>query len=318
MFPKITNGRVDPQLTNVLLAFKNPSYLADQILPTVPNLKDYTGKVPEMGQSHLHQYASKRAVYDEGEHRITFTISNSKTYEIDDYDLSTYLPDRVQTQLQLPFNARNAAQFTVMEAMMLEREIGLADALSDTSVLTNQSTPANLYTDGVNSTPEVDFETARDSVHDATGLEANAILMSRKVANVLRRHPWFLEIGYRTLAGGSGKMQSLSMDAFTETLKSWFALDFVFIGKPIKITSREGQTVTKGNVWGNDVVFFVRPKAPSLFTPSMGYSFQISGKNKRTVIRRHQNDKGDLVEVQWAYQDKILQVEAAYLLKTVI
>jgi len=38
----------------------------------------------------------------------------------------------------------------------------------------------------------------------------------------------------------------------------------------------------------------------------------------RAVTRRHQNDKGDLMEVQWAYQDKILDTNAAYLIKDAV
>ena len=320
MFPKVTNGRVDPQLTNVLLAYKNPHFIAGEILPTVPNLKDESGKVPEMGQSHLHQYSTKRDLYDESEHRVNFTIDNSKSYNIDYFDLSSYIPDRLQNQLQKPFNARNAAQFTVAQGLMLERETALANAMTSTSVLTQNQTlsGSSKYTDTVNSTPEADFDTARDSVHSNTGMEANAVLMSRAVMNTLRRHPWFLEIALRSLSGGSGKPKALNESAFVETLKAWFDLDYVFIGKPIKITSREGQTVTKGNVWGDDVVFFHRPTSPQLFTPSFGYSFQLAGKNLRTVVRRHQQDKGDIVEVDWAYEDKILDPLAAYLIKSAI
>lgn len=321
MFPKVTNGRVDPQLTNVLLAYKNNNFIAGEMLPTVPNLKDESGLIAEMGQSHLHQYSSARALYDESEHRITFTIDNSKTYRVDYFDLGVYLPDRLQEQVQSPFNMRNAAQFTVMQALQLEREIALANAMTSTAIITNNvtlSASSDKYTDTANSTPETDFDTARDSVFDNTGNEANAVYMSRKVMNTLRRHPWFLEIALRTLGANGQKNGSLSESAFVETLKAWYELDFVFIGRSIKITSREGQTVTKANVWGDDVVFFHRPKSPELFAPSFGYSFQLQGKNLRTVIRRHQNDKGDIVEVNWAYQDKILDANAGYLIKSVI
>lgn len=321
MFPKVTSGRVDPQLTNVLLAYKNKQFIAGQILPTVPNLKDESGLVPEMGQSHLHQYSTTRSLYDESEHRISFTIDNTKSYRVDYYDLGVYLPDRLQEQVQVPFNMRNAAQFTVMQAMELEREIALAEAMTSTAIITNNTTlssSSDKYTDTANSTPDTDFDTARDSVFDNTGHEANAVYMSRKVMNALRRHPWFLEISLRALSGGAPKNGVLSEAAFIETLKAWYELDFVFIGRSIKITSREGQTVTKASVWGDDVVFFYRPVSPELFAPSFGYSFQLEGRNLRTVIRRHQNDKGDIVEVDWAYQDKILDANCAYLIKSAI
>lgn len=321
MFPKVTNGRVDQRLTNVLLAYKNPSYIADRILPTVPGLKDNTGLIPEMGTAHMRVYQTKRALYDESEHRINFTINDDKTYRIDYYDLDSYVPDRLRDQFRAPFNAYNAAQMTVLEALKLERENALATALTSTTILSNNTTlsaSTDKYTDTVNSDPETDFDTARDSIQGLTGYEANAVYMSRAVVNALRRHPFFLEIAQSSLKGGASKTDALSVNAFVETMKSWYELEDVIIGKTIKVTSKEGQTETKGAVWGNDVVFFYRPSTPSLFAPSLGYSFQLLGQNMRTVIRRHKNDKGDLVEAAWAYQDNILDPNCAYLLKSVI
>jgi len=320
MFPKITNGRVDPQLTNILLAYTNPQYLADQILPTVPGLKEESGKIPQMGNSHLRSYSSKRSLYDEGEHRIDFTLNNDSTYSIDYHDLSSYIPDRLQEQLQAPFDAKNAGQMTVMEALMLEREIGLAAAMTSTSILSNNTTLSGTsqYSDPVNSNPDVDFDTARDSIQNKIGREANAILMSRKVANALRRHPWFLEIAQSALKGGASKVEALSMESLVATLKAWYGLEYVLIGNAINITSKEGQTETKAGVWGDDVVFFYRAPNPSLFTPSFGYSFQLQGYNRQTRVRRHTSDKGDLVEVLWAYQDNILDASAAYLIKSAV
>lgn len=320
MFPKVTNGRVDPQLTNVLQAYRNQQYVAGLLFPTVPNLKDETGLIPSMGQDHLHSYSTRRALYDESDHRINFTIDNSDSYRIDYFDLSVYLPDRLQRQVQKPFNMRSAAQFTVMEALMLEREIAAATALTSTSVLTNNTTLSGTsqYTDTVNSTPGSDIDAGRDSVQGLTGKEPNAIHMSRGVMNALRRHPFFLEIAIATIQGVGQKTRALSETAFIETLKAWWNFEYVTIGRAINITSRQGQTVTKAAVWGDDIVIYYRPSGPSLFEPSFGYSFSLAGENMRSVVRRHRNDKGDEVEVMWAYQDKILDVDSGYLIKDAI
>lgn len=319
-FPKLSNGRVDPQLTNVLLAFRNQSFLAEQILPTIPGLKEESGVIPKMGNAHLRHYSTKRSLWDEGDHRINFTISNDDTYQVDYFDLSSYVPDRLQRQLQSPFNAKNAAQMTVMNALMLEREKGLATILTNTSVLTNNTTLSGTsqYTDTVNSTPEVDFDTARDSIQESTGFEANSVVMTRKVANALRRHPFFLEIAQSVMKGSVSKGSALSVDGLVSTLKAWYGLEKVLISSQINVTSKEGQTETLGNVWNNDIVWFYSPKGPSLFEPSFGYSFQLAGQNRRASVRRHTNDKGDLVEVEWAYQDKILMPESAYLIKDAV
>lgn len=316
---QLSGGRVDQQLTNVLLAYTNPEYIADMVLPTVPDLKEESGKIGRLGNSHLRQYSTKRSMFDQSSHRVEFTVDHDNSYAIDYYDLEAYVPDRMQAQLQTPFNARNAAQLTTYEALKLEREIALATMMHDTSILTSNTTLSGTsqYTDASNSNPQNDFDTARDTIQAAIGREANMVVMNRVVANALRRHPWFLEIAQSSLKGGVPKNGALSMSAFIETLKAWYeGLDYVLIGKAIKITTNEGQTETKAKVWQNDVVWAYRAPSPSLYMPSFGYSMQLAGQNLLTDVRREpMQQKGDLVRVNWAYQDKILDVNSAYLIK---
>lgn len=320
-FTKISDGHVEQQVSTVLMADMNPIYVADQILPTVPNLKKRTGLIASLGSSHLRTYSSKRSLWDASQHRIGFDISNDDTYKIEDYDLSCYVPDKLQEELDAPFDAASIAGMTTLEALKLEREVALAAAMTSTSILSrNQTNSGTSQYNDPTSAPLTDFDTARDSVQGYKGFEANAMFMSRKVMNALRRHPDIIAISQAAMTGGASKETALSPEGLIATLKAWFELDYVIIGRAIKITSAQGQaTVTKGAVWGNDVVFFYRPTAPALMKPSFGYSFQLAGGNMTTKTRREPiADKGDLVEVAWGYQDNILDSDAAYLIKDAV
>lgn len=316
-FPNLTTGRTDRLVTNVLLAYKNDTFIADKIFPQVPNLVDETGLLGKISNHHLRQYTSKRSLYDEGDHRMEFKYTQSDRYNIEFYDLETYIPDRLQNQLQTPFDSRRDSSFVLLQALMLEREIAAATALTSTGILTNNVTLSGTskFSDYDNSTPETIIETARDTVFLATGVEANTALMSRKVANTLKAHPFFLDLAKRN---AGQKVDNINLTQFTELFKSFFEIDNVLIGKSIKITSKEGQTETKGGVWNDDLVLFNRPAAPSLVVPSFGYSFALKGMDKRTVVRRHPKDKGDIIEVEWAYQDMIVDANAGYLVKSAI
>lgn len=313
-FPNLGAGRVDKPLTNVLLAYRSPQFIAGEMFPAVPNLKEESGLIGKVSNNHLRLVNSKRALYDESEHRMEFKYTQSDRYQIEYYDESIYTPDRLRDQLQTPFDIRRDASFVLQDVLSLEREQAIATAMTSTSILTQNTTLSGTsqYTDYANSDPRLNFEAARDSVFGLTGSEANAVLMSRKVANVLKGHPFFLDLAKRN-AGMN--VQNINSAQFVELLKSFFEVDYVYIGKTIKITSKEGQTETKANVWGNDVVFFHRAPSPSILRPSFGYSFALAGKDKAVKIRRHMNDKGDIVEVEWAYQDMILDVNCAYLIK---
>lgn len=316
-FPNLTTGRTDRLVTSVLLAKKSPEFIASQIFPTVPNLTDETGLLGKLSNHHLRQYTSKRSLYDEGDHRMEFKYTQSDRYNIDYYDLETYIPDRVANQLQTPFDSRRDSAFVLLQALLLEREIAAATALHSTAILTNNVTLSGTsqFSDYDNSTPETVFETARDSVFGLTGMEANSVVMSRKVANVLKSHPFFLDLAKRN-AGQN--VDNINLTQFMALFKSYFEIENMFIGKSIKISSKEGQTETLANVWSDDVVFFTRPNTPGLLVPSFGYSFAIAGKDRTFKVRRHPKDKGDIAELEMAYQDMIIDANAAYLVKAAV
>lgn len=311
-FPTLQNGRVDKLVTSVLQAYTNPQFIASGILPAVPGLKEESGKIGAISNSHLRVYDSRRALNDEGQHRMEFSYSQDDSYRVEYFDLEVFLPDRLQNQLDQPFNARRDAATVLMQALMLERENALAAALTSTAVLTQNVTLAggDKFSDFANSSPEDVIETGRTAVFNAIGRDPNAMYMSRTVFNTLKRHPFFLQM----VKG----LNILSPDALAQLIKDYFQLDFLFVGKSVKVSSAEGQAETKTSVWGDDVVLFYRPTVGSLYEPAFGYQFVLSGQNVRTDIRRHENDLGDIVRVMWAYQDKILDTNAGYLIKAAI
>lgn len=311
-FPQLTNGRVDKQLSNILMAYTNADFIVDQVLPTVPNLKEESGKIASLGNAHLRVYDSKRALWDESGHRMEYTISNSDSYQIEYHDLESYLPDRLLAQLQDPFDGRRDAGVSLSQAIMLERESALATALTSTSLLTNNTTLSGTsqWSDKANSDPLGDIETARTSVHSKTGREATDIIVERRVLVALKEHPAVVNqfTGY----------SSVSQEKVIAFLKDYFGFKRVHVAKSIYVSSQEGQTEALGHVWNKDVIVFSRPDMPSLFAPSFGYSFKLQGQDMRADLRRHSNDLGDILRVMYAYQDKILDADSAYLIKNAI
>lgn len=310
-FPTISQGRVDVPLTNVLQAYTNQEFLAPMILPSVP-VVDESGKIGALENNHLRVYSSKRSLYDESEHRMEFKYTMDDSYQIEYYDREVYLPDRLKNNTRSPFDARRDAGFSVMNTLMLERENALAVALHSTAVLTQNTTLSGTsqFSDFANSNPDTVIETGRTAIFEATGREANSMLISRKTFNTLKRHPFFLEMvrGISVLDGA--KLATL--------MKDFFELENLYVSKGIKITSNEGQTETKGKVWQDDIVLFYKPQRVSLFEPSFGYQITLAGGNLRTDIRRHPLDIGDVVRVFNAYQDKILDTNCGYLIKDAV
>lgn len=311
-FPKVTNGRVDPQLSNISLAYTNEEYIHDKILPVVPNLKDESGKVAEFGTDHLRIYSTaKRSLWDEGEHRIDYTIDNSKTYEIDYYDLDIYVPDRLADQLQKPFDAKKDASMNLEGSRNQIMESAIASALQSTAVITQNVTLSGTdqWSDLDDSDPLADLETGAETIRQATGRRPNRLILPARVVSKLIVHTAFK-------ARVSGVQKTLSRADVVNIIAAHLNIKEknILIGSAIKESAKEGQTSSLTDIWGDGVVLFYVPERASLMTPSLGYRFELTGKNKRVVTRRHKNDKGDLVEIDWAYEDKILDTKNAYLI----
>mgnify|MGYP000022198100 FL=1 len=313
MNPQTRLSRVDQLLTNVSLAYVNQNYIADEVLPIVPNLKNDSGLIGSYSNDHLRIYSAKRSLYDVSQKRIEWKYQQDDRYDIDYFDLETFLPDRLVEQTELPFNARRDAMLVVMESLKVERERSLAAIMSDTSILTQNSTLSGTsqWSDYANSEPEVDIRNARTAVFNATGMEANCIQMSRATLEVLKLHPFFLN----QVRG----VRLPSEDDVISILKSFFGFTKVLIGRAKYVSSKEGQTDVMADVWGKDLVIYYAPQTPSLMQKSFGYSFQLAGRNWTVRTRREpDSDEGELIKVQHARDDKILVPTAAYLYKSVV
>lgn len=312
-FPKLGTARLDKQVTNILVAYTNNDFIADKILPMFP-VAEESGIVPALGNSHLRIRDNRRALWDRSSHELDFTYDNTARYAIEYYDLDMYMPDRFEAQQMAPFNIRRDAGIVIKQNLMLEREALIASALTNTAVLTQNVTltGSDQYADP-SSTPLADMETARTTIYNAIGAEANAMVIGRKVFNTLKDHPDFANkvrsSGERLSASGLKTMLAEYLEIPVEN---------IYIGKSIKITSNEGQSETKSVVWGNDIVLFRKSEETALFQPSLGYGFTLSGENLRASTFRHFNNKGDVERVEWAYDDYISDVKCAYLIKNAV
>jgi hypothetical protein len=315
MKPLARSGRVDRLLTNISLAYVNRNYIADLILPTVPNLKNDSGKIGSYSNDHLRVYSAKRSLYDTAQRRIEWTYSQDDNYNIEYFDLDGYVPDRLAEQTEAPFDAERDATLITQQSLMLEREVALASIMTDTSVLTQNVTLSGTsqFSDYLNSTPEIVIRDAKTAVFNATGMEANRIAMSREVLVTLQLHPFFLDLNK------GRNVRAASEQDVIDILKTFFGFTSVYIGNARYISTKQGQAETLSPVWNKDMVIFYTPESPSLMTNSFGYSFQLAGRNYAVSKRREPNsDKGVLINVEHARDDKILIPTAGYLVKNAV
>ena len=83
-------------------------------------------------------------------------------------------------------------------------------------------------------------------------------------------------------------------------------------------SAKEGQTAALAQIWGDSILFYVKPKAAA-GTKSLGYQIKMASQMNRSVYKYPlDNPPGaNGIIVQESYQNKIVNVGAGYLLDSV-
>lgn len=308
--PTVSTGRVDPQMAQISLANGTDlsEYINGKVLPVVGGLSERSGKIVTYGNEHMRTYSSFRSDDDESDHRIEFKVDNDKTYEVQYHDNEFYISDQKAQAFQSPIDMKRDAVVVLERIKNQSMESALATALADATVLTNTSTPSTLW-DVSTSNPVSDIETACEAVRTKKGRRPNYAVTNQPVISKLQVHPAYVD-----RSKYSQKLGVISQQDVIEMIKLDHGLDEVYVGQAITVSTNEGQTETVADMWADDFLVYTAPSSPSLFTPSFGYRFEMGGVATSFDVRRHTNDKGNIYRINWAYQDKNLDVDAAYLL----
>jgi len=252
---------IDKALTNISIAYRNRSYIWDQIFPAVRVDKE-SGKYWVFTQGDwFRDEAAVRAPGDEAP-KSGFTLSTS-SYNCEEYALATDLPDRTLDNADAALRLRVSKTEFVTDKILLRMERQLASEIFTTGIWGTDNTTATDWDDTTNSTPIEDVMTAIDTIALATGIEPNTLVLGREVWKALKVHPDIKDvIKYTQKAIPTPDLLAQIWD-----------LERVLIGRAIYNSAAEGATPSYSAVWGKHaLVCHVAPN-PGLMTPSAGYTF---------------------------------------------
>ena len=209
--------------------FRYPVFDLDRVFEVVDNQVDRLGRLNEI-------YSSAGEASD-------FTL---------DYGLSSPVPYRDEMQAQaenLPFNLKARAIRKVIDANMLNREIRVAN-------LVQSAASYGAQTEDETATPwsATDFDIAStvEAKRDSMLLPANTAVMSLPVLRTMQRSPSLSE----SLGGTFTKGKRLTNDEVAEAL----GVSRIIVGNTLKQTSKRGQTLATGPIWGNHLALMHVPE----------------------------------------------------------
>jgi len=308
---------IDQNLTNVAINYRPMNLIADMIAPIVPVGKQ-SDFYPVWSQADILRVENAKRSPGTEANKITRSVS-SGTYYAENYALKTdlTLEDRENMDAAYVNELRNGRARFLVGKMGLVWEQRVANQVTSGSNVGSYAACGSAWNDYIqdNSNPILDVFTGIDAVQDLTGYRPNSILMSGVAWRHFRRHNNVIDI----LHGDTGRGQPRV--ATREQAKAIFELDRFIVGEAYVNTAAEGQSQSLSPIWGDHVLIYYAPMAPSIEEPSFMYSFRWSlPALPNMIVERHPFDskiKAEEVELG-VYQDEVItSAPLAYLFTNV-
>lgn len=293
-------GHVDAALSNLSLAYKNHSYIADLVVPAVP-----VGKSTDLywvyGKEGFRAPDSKRGKGAKA-NAITWGLSTS-TYSTEYHSLREFL-DQDELDDQDPgIDLRADSVMLETELLKLRREVDAAALLFNATNMTGYTgaLAGSTQWSHTDSTPILDVETQRGNIIKRTGQRPNTLILGYEVFAALKSHPKLLD---------ALKYTNLGV-VTTQLMAELFEVDRVIVGMAAQDTAAEGQAESMSYVWGKYALLaYINPN-PGRKMLSLAYSFQ--KMNLQTQVYKEEGLDGEWVETGEKYDQKLIAPAAGYL-----
>lgn len=305
-------AQVDKILSNVSSKYNPKGMICEQFLPLI-QVPQNTGLLAGYGDSHLRIENSLKG--GKSKYRRVETVSyTTQTYLIRGHGLEALVTKEDKRNYDDPFDAEKDETTGLTTSLFLEKEKVLADAVTSTSIMTqNETLSGNAqFSDYTNSDPLKKFKSAYSTVRSACGAIIDTAAMDYDVFQQLRYHPQLLDaLGYKfDRPGGLG----------ADELAKALGLRRILVADVMYNSAQEGQTSVKSPVWGKHIVLAVLPEKAEKEQISLGYRLQISGSQPRKVYKWTENNppESTAILVEDEYEHLISNASAGFLFKNAI
>uniref|UniRef100_A0A6M3LYG1 Putative capsid protein n=1 Tax=viral metagenome TaxID=1070528 RepID=A0A6M3LYG1_9ZZZZ len=298
----INQVHVDAALSNISVMFKNAAFVAEQVLPVLQVQKESDKFYKYNKQDAFKLPDTIRA--DGAEANEASLAISTDNYAVVEHALKDIVTDRVRANADAAIKPDIDITEWLTNLIMLRLEKEMATLLTSTTNITNNTTLSGTsqWSDYDNSTPLSDIKTAKASVRQNTGREANTITLGGDVAETLSLHPEIKDLRKRvdasllTDAGLPPKILGLK----------------VVEAKAVEDQAYAGKTASLGYVFGkNALVSFTDPNA-GLRSLTLGRIIRAKSRSVRQW--RDEGRRGTVIEVSDMFVAKLIAEECGYLI----
>lgn len=306
---------IDKALTNVAMGYRPGGFIADMIFPEVRVPKQSDIYYEFSRADRLRREDDRRSPGTEA-NRIRESVS-SATYFCPNYALAApaVIEDKANADPMIVSGIINGRTRLVLDKLMLNWEYRVATQVNSTSNVGSSSAVDSAW----NGSGDVlgNINTAIDNLKDANGISDNSnikVVFGEDAWRSARRDSTVRNLINGTNNGGGY--------ATREQMRNLLEVGKIEVGGAFQNTDAEGLgTETVAKIWGDNVLIYYTPPAPSIEIPSFGYSFRWSAPGiANWQVERHPYDtkrKCEDIEVGYYQDEKITGKSYSFLLVAV-
>ena len=308
-FAEAADLHVDAALTQLSIGYANEEsvFIADQVAPRI-RVTAESDKYYVWDDAPLTDDGDDLLRADKADYANADWSPTTSDFQTEEYGIQYPLGDREVANAEPGADPDAYGTRVCTHRIMLARERRIATLLTNTAVVPNNTTLSGTdqWDDYVNSDPETNVETARESIHTGAIRMPNTLVMGRQVLSKLKRHPGLLET-FKYTSGGQLTLEQLA---------DLFEVDRILVGDGVYNSANEGQTASNAFIWGKHVIMMYVPPSPTLFEPAAAY--QLVFQDQVSERYRSESNKVTVIRVREEVDEIVPCAPAVYLIKDAV
>lgn len=305
--PTINDVQIaEPVLTNLLVGYMQADtrFVASRVFPAVPVDKD-------SGQYFI--VTKKYWFTDELEERApgdTFAAAgfglDSASYSTIQYALEYIIADETRANSQLPMDLEQVGLQWLAQKSLIRKERAFASDFMVTGVWGTDNSLSTKWSDYGASDPVSNVRTAKRTISQNTGQNANVMVCGEIVEDVLLNHPDILDrLKYNEIASAANTRAALA---------AIFGLERVDVGNAIYNSANTGQTAVMSPIIDDDALIAYVPGTVGLMTPCAGKTFvwNPGGGIGSVRMRRADERDADALKHKEQWDQKAVATDVGY------
>lgn len=256
---------IAPDLSAISVVYKNPAYIADQVLPRIGVAKQNftfmsfpTDAMFNVMDTAVGRRSRVNEVTLEGVETADFCI---------DQGLSASIPEADMENADARYNPRDTQTLQLSELVALGREQRVANLVFNTASyaagLTQTLSGTGQYSDYTNSDP---VRGVNDAL-DGPLVRPNKLVFGQRAWTIFRSHP--------RVVGATKSTAQVSGIASRQQVAELFEVDEVLVGASRANNARRGQTPALARLWGNHIAgIYIPPVLTGQGEVAFGATFE--------------------------------------------